>query len=181
MFPNLFRWRRNKLIYILDGLRVKTFSANFHLLIERCNSSTSIRSLFKASSASFCQHNEGFYEVFNALPWAIINATEIFQGKWINHPYHHTQTGQTEKFWWFYFCKASSVCVCVCVWVGACVCVCVCVCAGGEHYWESEARLDLIFENESKRVKKKAQIAKRTYNYGLYTSVLFSVRLILQT
>ncbi len=31
-FPNLFRLR-NKLIYISDGLRVSTFSANFHLLV----------------------------------------------------------------------------------------------------------------------------------------------------
>ncbi len=31
--PNLF-WRRNKLIYILDGLRVSTFSANCHFWVN---------------------------------------------------------------------------------------------------------------------------------------------------
>ncbi len=33
MSPNLFRWR-NKLIYILDGLRVSKYSANFHFLVN---------------------------------------------------------------------------------------------------------------------------------------------------
>ncbi len=33
--PNLFWWR-NKLIYILDDLRVRTFSANFHFWVNYC-------------------------------------------------------------------------------------------------------------------------------------------------
>ncbi len=93
MYTNLFRWR-NKLIYILDGLRVRTFSANLNFWVN-----CSFKLPFKFS-----------FEWRTTLKWSFVRSwqayiklsekTDNLTGKWTLRKTE--QWTETARVWWSY-------------------------------------------------------------------------------